>query len=255
MQPIDLYVFTGASRGLGHAMVASRLAPAQHWLAMSRTGAPDLAARAAEVGARFDAWAVDLGDPAPVAARLEAWLAGFDAAGVRSATLVANAALLADPGPLESAPAAQLSAVARVGLEAPMLLAAAFLRATAGWRLPRKLVLISSGLGRRAMAGNASYCAVKAGLDHLARTIALDEARHPEGSRALVCSLAPGVIDTGMQQQLRSADPSRFVHAGDFAAMKSRGGLDSPAAAAAKVWARVDRADFGANPVGDVRDA
>jgi benzil reductase ((S)-benzoin forming) len=39
-----------------------------------------------------------------------------------------------------------------VDLEAPMMLTSAFLRATGKWRLPRKVLNISSGLGRRPMA-------------------------------------------------------------------------------------------------------
>ena len=114
------------------------------------------------------------------------------------------------------------------------------------------MVLVSSGLGRRAMAGSASYCAAKAGLDHLARAVALEEAEKPQGAR--VVSLAPGVIDTDMQVQLRSADPSRFAAQTRFMALHRQGQLDTPAQAAAKLLAYLDRPDFGDNPVADVRD-
>jgi NAD(P)-dependent dehydrogenase (short-subunit alcohol dehydrogenase family) len=134
-----------------------------------------------------------------------------------------------------------------------MLLASAFLRATAGWALPRKLLFISSGLGRRAMAGSASYCAAKAGMDHLARAMALEEAALPNGAR--VVSLAPGVIDTDMQVQLRQADPARFPERERFVGLKTAGQLDSPAEAAAKVLRTLDRDDFGSNVIADVRDA
>ena len=58
-----------------------------------------------------------------------------------------------------------------------------------------------------------------------------------------------------MQVQLRGADPGGFPDHGAFVQMKSGGHLDSPAAAAAKVLAYLRRADFGAQPVADVRDA
>ena len=41
----------------------------------------------------------------------------------------------------------------------------------------------------------------------------------------------------------------------NFAALKSGGMLTTPAAAAARVLAWLERADFGSNPVADVRDA
>jgi NAD(P)-dependent dehydrogenase (short-subunit alcohol dehydrogenase family) len=72
---------------------------------------------------------------------------------------------------------------------------------------------------------------------------------------ARIVSLAPGVIDTDMQVQLRSADPARFPERERFMQFKSLGQLDSPAAAAGKVLAHLDRPDFGQAPVADVRDA
>ena len=85
-----------------------------------------------------------------------------------------------------------------------MLMTGAFLHATEHWSVPRKVLNISSGLGRRAMASQTAYCAAKAGMDHFTRCLALEEAIKPAGAK--VCSLAPGVIDTDMQVQLRSAN-------------------------------------------------
>lgn len=133
-----------------------------------------------------------------------------------------------------------------------MLLTGAFLRATAAWAVPRKVLNISSGLGRRAMASQAAYCAAKAGMDHFTRSVALEEALAPNGAK--LCSLAPGVIDTDMQVQLRSADSATFPDIGNFIGMKEKGQLSSPQDAAAKVLGYLARPDFGANPVADVRD-
>jgi NAD(P)-dependent dehydrogenase (short-subunit alcohol dehydrogenase family) len=147
---------------------------------------------------------------------------------------------------------ANLANAMRVNLEAPMLLTSAFLRGTKAWPCSRKVLNISSGLGRRAMASQAAYCAAKAGMDHFTRCVALEEAGRPNGAK--VCSLAPGVIDTDMQQELRSADAAQFPDIGSFIGMKEKGALTSPADAAARVLAVMARADFGSNPVADVRD-
>lgn len=50
-------------------------------------------------------------------------------------------------------PLPELTQAMRVNLEAPLVLSAAFLRATAGSAARRRLVFFSSGLGRAAMAG------------------------------------------------------------------------------------------------------
>ena len=122
---------------------------------------------------------------------------GSIAATCASVTLINNAGLLPRIAPLSAIPAAELANALRVDLEAPMLLTSAFLRATQSWRVPRKVLNISSGLGRRPMASQAAYCAAKAGMDLFTRCVALEEAAHANGAK--VCSLAPGVIDTDMQ--------------------------------------------------------
>ncbi len=243
----SLYIVTGASRGLGAALAEQLLAPGVTLLGLSRGEHAGLAPRAVAAGATVEQWPADLAEPLPVAARLEAWLGGIDAQRFVSATLINNAALIPSAGPLETIGPDELSRVLRVGLEAPLLLAGAFLRATRGWRADRRVLHVSSGLGRRPMAGQAAYCAVKAGLDHAARAMALDGAR--------VASVAPGVIDTDMQARLRASGPEGFPDHEFFVRLKTEGQLDTPATAAAKLLALLRREDFGSRPVTDVREA
>jgi NAD(P)-dependent dehydrogenase (short-subunit alcohol dehydrogenase family) len=167
-------------------------------------------------------------------------------------TLINNAGVLARIAPFSETDANDLARALRVGLEAPMQLTAVFLRATEGWPARRKVLNISSGLGRRAMASQAAYCAAKAGMDHFTRCVALDEALKANGAK--VCSLAPGVIDTEMQHQLRGADEAAFPDRENFVRLKSGGQLASADEAARRVLAYLARPDFGAQPVADIRD-
>ncbi|HPW85263.1 MAG TPA: SDR family oxidoreductase, partial [Rhodoferax sp.] len=91
----------------------------------------------------------------------------------------------------------------------------------------------------------------KAGMDHFTRCLALEEALVPHGAK--VCSLAPGVIDTDMQSQLRSADASSFPDQSAFASLHSNGQLTSTEDAARRVLAYLQRTDFGSQSVADVR--
>lgn len=250
---MELVILTGASRGLGRAMAQRLLAADRLLLTISRRPDLSLEAPAKERGGALEQWALDLAHDVGVAARLEAWLRRQDAARLSAATLINNAGLLGRVGPLQEADADSITATLRVGLEAPALLAGAFLRATDSWRMPRKVLNISSGAGRRPIAGWSVYCAAKAGLDHLSRVMAEDEARRPNGAK--VVSLAPGVIDTDMQGEIRSADAAGFPDQPRFRELKASGQLASAADAAARVLAYLARPDFGANPVADVRDA
>lgn len=246
-----LTILTGASRGMGLAMAQQLLADGHDILTISRRPSPELADAAAKAGRKCEHWPQDLARADAVAGRLETWLQAQEG-DVASVTLVNNAGLIPRIASLDDIPADQLKDALRVDLEAPMLLTSAFLRATAAWSVPRKVLNISSGLGRRAMAAQAAYCAAKAGMDHFTRCVALEQAAQRNGAK--VCSLAPGVIDTDMQVQLREADAARFPDRGNFVGMKEKGVLSSPEEAAARVLAYLARADFGSDPVADVRD-
>ena len=202
-------------------------------------------------GPRLTQWALDLAQPLQAAARLESWLAELDPRAYATVTLINNAALMPPLAPIDHNEAAVLADTIRVGLEAPLLLTASFLRATRSWSAARRVLNISSGLARRPMAGCAPYGAVKAGLDNFSRIIALDEANAVNGAK--VVALAPGVIDTDMQTEMRNADAANFPERERVAQMKEKGLLDTPETAADKVLNYLERADFGANVLADVR--
>lgn len=248
--PRPLTILTGASRGLGAAIAEQLLQRGGVLLTMSRHPDQTLIARASDPGASLEQWAIDLAEAVPASARLEAWLESRPDA-FSTATLINNAALAGKAGPIDESDVPALAAVLRVGLEAPILLTRAFLRATRRWSVPRKVLNISSGAGKKPLTGTAAYCAVKAGLDHFSRVVALDEAHGPNG--AMIVSLAPGVIDTDMQTALRESDPRAFPDQSVFVAMKAQGQLSSARDAATKVLAFLDRQDFGTQPVADVR--
>ncbi|MEP6790638.1 MAG: SDR family NAD(P)-dependent oxidoreductase [Ramlibacter sp.] len=247
-----LTLITGASRGMGLAMAEQLIAAGHALLCISRKPNDTLTALAKARGVTCEQWPQDLSRAESAAAKLETWLALQDGAALASVTLINNAGLMAPVAPLAEIAGRDLADALRVDLEAPMLLTAAFLRATASWKAQRRVLNISSGLGRRPMASQAAYCAAKAGMDHFTRCVALEEAARPNGAK--LCSLAPGVIDTDMQVQLRGADAAQFPDRANFIGLKEKGALDSPQQAAAKVLGFLARDDFGANPVADVRD-
>lgn len=252
MNPKNLTILTGASRGMGLAMAEQLLAPGQTLLCISRHANLQLAERAQATAAILLQWTEDLAQGAAVSRRLEAWLHTQSGAGFSNAALINNAGVIPRIAPLSQGDPDDLARALRVGLEAPMQLSAAFLRATESWPAARKVLNISSGLGRRAMASQTAYCAAKAGMDHFTRCLALEEARKPAGAR--VCSLAPGVIETDMQLQLRSASDALFPDRAGFVGMHRGGQLSAPADAARRVLAFLARPDFGSNPVADIRD-
>ncbi|GGH54242.1 short-chain dehydrogenase/reductase [Comamonas phosphati] len=245
-----LTILTGGSRGMGLAMGRQLLRQGHTLLSIARRSSEALAAGVG-TPTQLIQWQQDLAQSAAAAQRLGTWLGTLHADEWDSVTLINNAGVIPQIAPLSQLPAADLINALRVGLEAPMAMTGAFLAATADWKARRKVLNISSGLGRRPMASQASYCTAKAGMDQYSRCVALEEAARPHGAR--ICSLAPGVIDTDMQVQLRSADQGDFPDVGNFARLKASGQLTSPEEAAARVLAWLERPDFGEQVVADVR--
>jgi len=167
-----LYILTGGSRGMGLAIAEQLLQAGNTLICISRNTQSSLTDLAQKTGTHLEQWTHDLADGATASLALKAWLENQTPGSFASATLINNAGVIPNITPLSQADPHNLAMALRVGLEAPMQLCAAFLGATENWTLPRKVVNISSGLGRRAMASQAGYCAAKAGMDHFTRCLA-----------------------------------------------------------------------------------
>ena len=205
---MNLYVVTGTTRGLGAALAAQIAAsPANELVTLSRSGAT---------------LTVDLADGAAVEAACESLEHLLRGKAYDKAVLFNNAGVVEPVGPLDRVEAAALARNVAVNLVAPMLLMGGFLRATKAVAL-RRIVNISSGAARREIFGWSAYCAAKAGLDMASRVVAVEAKQR--GLAIEVTSLAPGVIDTAMQDTVRGASAETFVDVERFRKMKAEGTL------------------------------
>jgi benzil reductase ((S)-benzoin forming) len=223
---MNLFIVTGTTQGLGKAL-AERIAldPDNELIALAR--APDSPVPG---GARIE---VDLADANALEAacdRIEARIRGKR---YERAVLINNAGIVAPVGPIENADGGDLAKNLAVNLLAPMLLMRRFLRATEGNAVLRRIINISSGAGRRPIYGWGAYCAAKAGLDMATRVVALEAEARRRPVEAV--SLAPGVIDTGMQGVVRAASPEDFADVERFRQMKAEGALRPAADVAADI--------------------
>lgn len=240
-----LAIVTGHSRGLGAALAENLLGRGHRVLALARSGNAPLGSRNP---ALLHETGLDLADPQALAT----WLADgaldrFLAAG-GPAVLINNAGLLQPVGPLGSLPAAAVLQAVTLNVAAPLALANAFAAGAAADR-ERRIVHISSGAARNAYAGWSVYCATKAALDHHARAVALEA---QPGLR--ICSLAPGVVDTGMQAEIRATPATRFPQRARFEALKQNAQLERPERCAARLVDYILSAAFGTLPVADLRE-
>ena len=237
-------IVTGHSRGLGAAIAEALLERGIAVLGVSRS--PDTSLQPRFPGL-FEQAAVDLVDTGALARWLEGdalrgWIADCPVS-----LLVSNAGTLGPVGPLPTQDPAGIAKAVALNVAAPLMLAADFAESSVH-SADRRIVHVSSGAGRNAYPGWAVYCATKAALDHHARSVALD--RVP-GLR--ICSLAPGVVDTGMQAEIRATPVERFPHRERFVALERDGALASPRDCARRLVEYLLDERFGAQAVADLR--
>ena len=121
----------------------------------------------------------------------------------------------------------------QVNLVSATILSNAFLSERKHSNADFGMLFIGSGAGRSAYDGWASYCSSKAGIDMLARCIA---AENKEENSFHIFSIAPGVIDTAMQEEIRGANPSQFSKIERFETLKREDKLEQPKNVAAKIY-------------------
>ena len=238
-------VVTGHTRGLGAAIAAELLERGARVLGIARGSNTALAAasegRLAEVQ-------LDLADSQALAEWLGGDALGAFLRGADTAVLVNNAGVVQPTGPLETQPADAVARAVVLNVAAPLMLSAAFVQAAAA-ATDRRILHVSSGAGTNAYAGWSVYCATKAALDHHARAVALDGT-----PRLRIGSVAPGVIDTDMQAEIRATPEANFPDRERFVAMKREGWLVRPEDAGRAVADFLLAGDFGTVPVADLRD-
>lgn len=96
-----------------------------------------------------------------------------------------------------------------------------------------QIIYISSGAAKRAIPSWAQYCASKAALDMFAETLQLE--LQQEHKSIVVRSIAPGVVDTPMQAQIRAISEADFQSVGNFIALHKNKELTRPKEVAHKL--------------------
>ncbi|MCE3296688.1 MAG: hypothetical protein K0R65_2402 [Crocinitomicaceae bacterium] len=121
----------------------------------------------------------------------------------------------------------------QVNTIAPIQLMRKFLRECEKEGSELTILNISSGAGRRAIPSWANYCASKAALDLFSETLQFEE--REKGKRTRVYSLAPGVINTGMQETIRESKPADFSSLETFQQLFENDELQSAEETARKI--------------------
>ena len=190
----QIAVVTGAGRGIGRAIALKFAAAGADVVCVSRTAenSEKVAAEVRALGRSDWAFAVDVSDPAAIAAAAEQILAGTG----RVDVLVNNAGVTKD-GLLMRMSEADWDTVLDTNLRGAFLFTKAFTRTFLKQRSGR-IINLASVIGLIGNAGQCNYAASKAGLIGFTKSVATEF-----GSRGVTCNaIAPGFIATDMTAAL-----------------------------------------------------
>jgi hypothetical protein len=240
-------ILTGHTRGLGAAIAQELLLRGIPVLGIARHGNAELAGRFPILLQQAEA---DLADVAVLSRWLTDETLQRYLAGSKSVLLINNAGTVQPIGSLEAQDALRVAQAISLNVAAPLMLAAAVAAVSRDVAVRDLRILhVSSGAARSAYAGWSVYCASKAALDQHARAVMLDKT---PGVR--ICSLAPGVLDTDMQAEIRATSQERFPMRVKFDELKRDGLLADPFDCARRLVEFLLSQQFGQAPVADLRE-
>ncbi|MGH0032196.1 MAG: SDR family NAD(P)-dependent oxidoreductase [Myxococcota bacterium] len=236
-----LVFISGASSGIGAALARN--------LPFASGRLFDVSRRGGDVGEHF---AADLADPTDwprVAALFDREMKGFEGERV---VFVHAAGTLQPMGFAGEVDPEGYARQVLLNAASFQVLGDAFLRAARETRAPCTLLNIGSGAAHSVYEGWSAYCAGKAAADHWVRTVGAEQKRH--GGRCRVLSIAPGVVATAMQEQIREMSPEEFPEVERFRDLYREGALRDPDEVARELWELLD-VDLENGAVLDLRDA
>jgi len=249
---MKVFVVTGASRGIGEALARQCAGGGHRVITLARSPVPDLKHYFAETKTAHQHLEADLSQPEQVQALGEVLFGNLDKDQLTSLCLINNAGMLEPIAPAGRMDDTLLARHIQLNLSAPMLLSSALIRHTAEWNIPKTILNISSGAALNPYYGWSAYCSGKAGLAMFTRCVALEqkEAQYP----VRIFAIGPGVVDTQMQDIIRTKSPEEFRMLGKFIELKEKGYLQDPADVALRLMKIISNPALENGFVGDLRE-
>lgn len=135
-----------------------------------------------------------------------------------------------------------------LNVTAPSVLCNQFVKSYQSVVAERIIINVSSGAGKYPIEAWSTYCASKAALDMFSQVL---QKEHPDFK---VFAVAPGIVDTPMQEEIRMADKNQFPDLEKFKDYKASGALSSAREVALKYLSIIEETEKFSEVLLSVRD-
>ncbi len=236
-----LFILTGHTKGLGYAIL-------EKFLSVEEVSIVALSRSTLEIDhPKLTEIALDLSDLNALESQLPKL---FPKESFERYILINNAGWIGEVKPIGKLNPKSIQRLINLNLIAPMIICDAFVRTYSDHSGQKIICNISSGAAHKPLSGWSEYCSSKSGLAMFSRVAA-------EDLKTLgfsVFSLAPGIVDTEMQAEIRKAEIGNFPALERFLSFKSDGLLSTPGEVAEKIHFLITHADQFPEVNQDVRD-
>ncbi|MCG8476268.1 MAG: SDR family NAD(P)-dependent oxidoreductase [Cytophagales bacterium] len=216
-----LFIVTGVNRGLGKAVFDLLLEKKQNVLALSRQFTEG---QCDEAGGRVRCVSADL---SKLTEEFLEGVFGYYSESFDEVIFINNASTIQPIGKIGTFSPDEISNALHLNVAAPLLIANNILRSNLGRRI--RVVNVSSGAARRPIEGWSLYSATKAANEMFFNVLEKEK-------QAEVINFDPGVLNTGMQEQIRKASEEAMPEVNAFRELHEGGKLKEPAVVAREVW-------------------
>ena len=237
------YFITGTSQGIGQALAERALQDDNSQVyGFSRSQSIE--------HPQYVHTSVDLSDIASLTSHINSFFPSLE--GAEKVVLINNAGTLGEVKYLGNLHDERIAQLFNLNLTAPTILINHFIRAYQDLSAEKLIINVSSGAGKYPVDGWSGYCASKAALDMVSQVAALEMEKKGQ-KRFRVFALAPGVVDTRMQGEIRKVEERDFSNLEKFKQYKANRELDDPAYTANKFFQLIQQPDHFEEVLQDVR--
>lgn len=223
---MNYYIVTGSSRGIGEALTRKLITQGNTIFAVSRTMNENLVELASSQNVPLYYSEADLGIRDEAESFINTVFDKITLTDYDRIALINNAGMLEPVGPVKSTDFALAEKQLHLNLLAPLILSSVFIARTQTVEIPKVILNISSGAAFYPYSGWSVYCSSKAGLDMFTKVAGLEQSN--EEYPVTLFALAPGIIETGMQEAIRETDLALFPERDKFISLHEEGKLSKP---------------------------
>ena len=217
----EVFLVTGASKGLGRSIALAIANSGATVIALARNSSElnDIESKLKAISANSIALSCDLSKSTDISNASDLILSKFE----HLSGIVHNAGMINPIGNMLDISQDDWELTLKVNLLGVQDLTGS-LDAVIGGEKHTRVTTISSGASQRSLHGWSAYCVSKAGLDMWTKCMA----EEGENENISALAIAPGIVDTAMQEDIRSADESSFPLLQNFKDYYANGELSKP---------------------------